>query len=141
MKRIILCISLVFLALGAFAQTRNRVGPQWSEPPASVTVSGRLEAVNARIAVKSGDLTYFVFGIDRLVGFVAGLNEGAQVTLEGYESPESAASEYRALWVSKLTFNGKDYDLAPQPDASAPFGGPGFGRRHREMGNGRGRHW
>jgi hypothetical protein len=149
MKRIILFIPLVFLAVGAFAQTRSREERQGFEPPATVTVSGTLEAVNARIAVKSGDLTYFVFGIDRLVGFVAGLNEGARVTLEGYEAPASAVPEYRALWVSKLSFNGKDYDLSPPSGASAPdrgpsWGpGPGFGRGHWGMGPGWGsrRHW
>jgi hypothetical protein len=134
MKRIILFIPLAFLALSAFAQSRAA--------PATVTVSGTLEAVNARIAVKSAGQTYYVLGIDRLIGFVAGLNEGAPVTLEGYEGPApagpaDAGSEYRILFASKLSFNGKDYDLGPRPgafpdrDRSLP-GQPPYGNGRRD---------
>jgi hypothetical protein len=140
MKRILFLIPLALLALGAFAQTgENREGRPF-EPPAAITVSGTLEAVNGRIAVKSGEEISYVFGIDRLIGFVAGLNEGAQVSLEGYEVPMFRDQEYRALLVSRLSFNGKDYDLSPRfggfPDRSRVEGPGGSfsGKGRRGMG-------
>ncbi|MDR2759608.1 MAG: hypothetical protein LBB78_09535, partial [Spirochaetaceae bacterium] len=71
--------------------------------------------------------------IDRLIGFVDGLKEGASVTLEGYEFPVPADAEYRYLRVFRLNFNGKDYEVSPRlrqaaegGEARQPFAGPGF---------------
>jgi hypothetical protein len=40
--------------------------------------------VNGMIAVQSGGKTYYVGGLNRLIGFIDGLKEGASVKLEGY---------------------------------------------------------
>ncbi|MFP3089568.1 hypothetical protein LQZ21_04495 [Treponema sp. TIM-1] len=144
MKRSILFSILALVAVGLFAQNgsdRAR-GPRTPpEPPQAVTVSGNLALIDARIGLESGGNTYYVMGIDRLIGFVDGLREGAPVTLEGYEFPLPAAPEYRFLRVLKLSFNGKDYDLSPglrqfaegaadpQPDFKS-WGGPGNHRHH-----------
>ncbi|MDR2631730.1 MAG: hypothetical protein LBC60_12480 [Spirochaetaceae bacterium] len=139
MKRSILFIILGLLAAGLFAQTggnRTRGIRTPREAPTAVTVSGNLAVIDARIGLKSGDNTYYVVGIDRLIGFVDGLKEGAPVTLEGYEFPLPAAPEYRYLRVFKLSFNGKDYEVSPRlrqlaegPELPRPFAGPDFKTR------------
>ena len=115
----------------------NGPGPH-REPPAAetVTVSGSLIVSRGSPAVKSGDDIYIVKGINRLVGFVDGLKEGAQVTIEGPAITSPRDSKLKVLRAVKLTLNGKAYDLAP---LALPFG-PGYkhhmppaphGREHR----------
>jgi hypothetical protein len=127
MKRKILLVILGLAAAGLFAQTGDTKGPK------VVTVSGNLAVTGAGIGLRSGDDTYYVMGIDRLIGFVEGLKEGAPVTLEGYEFPVPADAEYRYLRVFRLNFNGKDYEVSPRlrqfaegGDASGPVTGPEF---------------
>ncbi|MDR1108258.1 MAG: hypothetical protein LBL19_04405 [Spirochaetaceae bacterium] len=135
MKRNLLVLILMLPVTALFAQTgdprfeRRRVLP--ADPPATVTVNGNLAFINGGFGLKSGDITYYVIGIDRLIGFVDGLTEGAQVTLEGYEFPDAAAQEYRYLRAFKLNFNGKDYEVSPRlrqfaegENFSQPFAGP-----------------
>jgi len=77
-----------------------------------VTVTGELTLVRGNFAVKDGDTTYFILGLNRYVGFIDTLKDGAKVTLEGnaITSPQNANN--KVLTVSKLTVGGKDYDLA-----------------------------
>jgi hypothetical protein len=63
-------------------------------------------------ALRSGDVTYFVGGISRLVGFIDGLKEGAQVTIEGSARTVSQDGKIKYLRPKKMTLNGKSYDLA-----------------------------
>jgi hypothetical protein len=59
-------------------------------------------------------------GLGQLIGFVDGLKEGAQVTLEGYVFTPQRDTKIRFFRVGKLTFNGKEYGgLSPafrEPD-------------------------
>ena len=96
-----------------FAQTQNLE---------TVKVEGKLALINGMIAVKDKDKTYYVGGLQRLVGFIDGLKENAAVKLEGYAIAVAGAPEYLHLRATKLTFGGKDYDL------SQSFGG-GMGGR------------
>ena len=63
-------------------------------------------------AVKSGDITYLISGINRLVGFVEGLKEGAQVTIEGMAISVQRDGNLKFLRPSKLTLGDKSYDLS-----------------------------
>lgn len=119
MKRFaILLISGLIAASAVGAQTWG--GPQGGPGPmmgqyqnqTPVKIEGKLTLVNGMIAVVDKDKTYYVGGVNRLVGFVDGLKENASVKLEGYAAPIPAAPEYLFLQVTKLTFNGKDYDLS-----------------------------
>ena len=93
---------------GRGREPRDRVNP----PPAeAVTVSGNLQLVEGHIALIADGKTYFVKGIQRLIGFIDGLKEGAAVRLEGFAIPVPLNSGARFLRVTKLTFNGKAYDL------------------------------
>jgi len=136
MKRTILFFTLVFCAAAlVVAQGNNRWGPccfpggprsqAWGQntprnqtprpAPESATVSGNLTISQGMIAVVSGETTWLVRGLNRYVGFIDGLKEGAQVTLEGYAMPAGARDKndknIKSLYVQKMTLNGKDYEL------------------------------
>lgn len=100
----------------------------------SLTIQGTLSFVNGQIALKSGETTYYVRGLDRLFGFVDGLKEGAAVTLEGYAGEIPLAPEYRLFLAEKLVFNGREYagirpgsPLPKSPGRFPPGPSPGFG--------------
>ena len=84
----------------------------------SASVSGNLTIVRGMIAVSSGDVTYLAGGLQRFVGFIDGLKEGAAVTLEGSAFAVPQNDKVKFLLVQKMTLNGKDYDLGrPRPNA------------------------
>jgi hypothetical protein len=110
MKRMIGMLTVLFCLAGTlFAQNRGHQGAGNREPPVTLTVSGTLELINGNIGLKEGDTTYYVFGLDRLIGFVEGLTEGAEVTLEGRAFPAPRSPNNRLLAVAKLSLNGKEY--------------------------------
>lgn len=100
----------------------------------TTTISGKLVLENGLIAVQNGEKTYFAFGFHHLIGFIDGLKEGADVTLEGYHMPVTADSENQYFMSTKLTVNGKSYDL------QTPYGqrGMGFQRDMNSWQNDRG---
>ena len=138
MKRTVLLVTLIFCAAvlvsaqgnnccrqGSFRQGFFPGGPRpqaWgygsprnstpSSSPEKASVSGNLTIAQGMIAVTSGDITWLARGLDRYVGFIDGLKEGAQVTLEGYARPGPPNNKIKSLHVQKMTLNGKDYDLA-----------------------------
>jgi hypothetical protein len=77
----------------------------------SVNVSGNLTIAQGRIALVKDGITYLTSGLNRWVGFVDGLKEGAQVTLEGVATVNPQDSRVKMLRVHKMTLNGKEYDL------------------------------
>ena len=107
MKKTALVIVLALSAAVLFAQ---RAAP---EP---VTIAGRLALANGHIVVQSGDDVYYVMGLQRLIGFVDGLREGAQISLEG-RVRDLQRTEGKIMAASKLTIAGRTYDLVP---ANAP---------------------
>jgi hypothetical protein len=119
MKRIVTLLVVGVIAASAVgAQTwgpRGNFGPAApaiAQNAETVKVEGRLTLVNGMVAVKEKDKTYYVGGLNRLIGFIDGLKENASVKLEGYAISVPAAPEYAHLRVTKLTFAGKDYDLS-----------------------------
>ncbi|MDR1353647.1 MAG: hypothetical protein LBK05_10240 [Treponema sp.] len=140
MKRWFLSIiTLFFCAAFAFAQPGppgqgqnpdgTNSGP--GQLPEALSIQGTLAFVNGQIAVTSGETTYYVWGLDRLFGFVDGLKEGASVKLDGYAADIPIAPEYKFFFTEKLTFNGKEYGgLLPGRRVGQGFRGrpgmPGF---------------
>ena len=116
MKRNILVIVLMvgFVVLTS-AQDReiSRDRRNW-QAPEPVTISGSMVVAHGGPALKSGDVTYYVSGISRLIGFVDGLREGAQVTVEGVAVAVPRNEDVKFLRASKLIIGGRTYDLAPQ---------------------------
>jgi hypothetical protein len=105
MKKLAFLVLLAPMVCGiALAQTA----------PATTTVNGALGLRGGRIVLISGDTSYYTRGLERFIGFIDGLKEGAQVAIEGYVSPPSreGATE-RLLFPVKLTLNGKDYEVGP----------------------------
>jgi len=120
-KRRVLVI-LLALGLAAIVSAQSAQGTERGQmsprhPAADpVTISGSLIVAHGFPALKDGDVTYIVGGIKRLNGFVDGLREGAQVTVEGkaFTSPRDANLKF--LRPSTLTLGGKTYDMtSPLP--------------------------
>ena len=103
MKKSIFFI-LLAVAVGGLlaAQNRNPWGwpdPRWQAAPLeTLTVTGQLGILEGRIALQDKDIRYYVLGIERFIGFIEGLKEGATVTIEGY----SRASPSRELQFLRL---------------------------------------
>jgi hypothetical protein len=92
---------------GQFPPGPNNSPPQFQQ--ALTAIQGTLGLVNGRVAVQTGEITYYIRGLDPLFGFVDGLKEGAAVTLEGYAVDIPPAPEYKYFLVEKLGINGREY--------------------------------
>jgi hypothetical protein len=121
MKRTALLVFLTVMVCGiTFAQAATP----------TTTVDGILGLSNGRIVLRSGDTIYYTRGLERFIGFIDGLKEGAQVAIEGYVSPPSleGATE-RLLFPVKLTLNDKVYEVGSvmtrNRDWPRPRGAPG----------------
>jgi len=129
MKKIVLaCLFTAIICGSIFAQSNTP----------TTAISGTLGLSNGRISVVSDNITYYVMGLNRFVGFIDGLKEGAQVALDGYASaPAIEGQKDRLFRAVTLTLNGKKYSVG-SPDA----GNTARGRNGGIMGNkfpGRGR--
>ena len=78
----------------------------------AVTVSGNLIVAQGSPAIKSGEVTYIIGGINRLTGFVDGLREGAQVTIEGSAMSRQNDDNVKFLRPATLTLGGRTYEMA-----------------------------
>ena len=119
MKKTVLVFAIAVIAVG-MATAQPFVGrgngfagqaQQTVTAPAATTVTGTLDLVNGRIAIKNGSKTYYVMSLNRLVGFVDGLKEGATVTVEGYAHDVYGAKDTFGLSVNKLTIGTRVIDL------------------------------
>jgi len=109
MKKIVLLGLLIAVICGSiFAQSNTP----------TTTIKGALGLSNGRISVVSGNITYYVRGLERFVGFIDGLKEGAQVSIDGYAAaPTIEGQKDRLFRAVKLTLNGKTYEVG-SPDAN-----------------------
>ena len=133
-KLVFILVAALAVAGVASAQAVPRGPYAYSADQAKlVKVDGKLALINGMIGLSTADKTYYTPMLTRLVGFVNGLNEGSFVKLEGYEYPLAYAPGYSMLAVTKLTLNGKDYNLGSY--------GPGFGPGYGMHGGPRGGMW
>ena len=130
-KKILFVLLIAGLAAMVFSQDGERSNRQ-SRParPAleTVTVSGSLVVAFGRPALKSGEDTYFVGGLNRLIGFIDGLKEGAQATVEGRVMQGQREGSLKFIMPVKLVLSGKTYDMGPSelPGSRAtPWSFPG----------------
>jgi hypothetical protein len=113
MKKIVLfCLLAAFIGGSIFAQSNTP----------TTTIRGTLGLSGGRISVVSGNITYYIRGLERFVGFIDGLKEGAQVSLDGYAAaPTVEGQKDRLFYPVKLTLNGKDYEVgSPAAGNTAP---------------------
>jgi hypothetical protein len=130
MKRIVLCVLFAAVISGVLlAQNSDRPGsfPQ-NQMPEKITLSGSLGLSRGRSVLESGGTTYYIAGLDRLVGFVEGLKEGASVSLEGWAFPLPGSETEQIFRAAKLSLNGKDYELGGQERSALPRRGFGRGK-------------
>ncbi|GMO62958.1 MAG: hypothetical protein Ta2A_09900 [Treponemataceae bacterium] len=139
MKRVLCSALVVIFAFSAAFVTAEPKGDnrkdgreghmeRFSETMANaekISVSGQLSLFNNRISIKSSDKTYYLAGIQQLIGFVSGLNEGATVKIDGVILPERtrrsttdttvSAPVAQTIMVNKVNVNGKDYSTEYAP--------------------------
>ena len=143
MKRIAISMMALVAAAGiATAQTSGTKPADTQTTQATVKVEGKLALVNGEVGIQLKDKTYYLEMPMYLFGFIDGLKEGAQVKLEGYEFSDSRTPGYAFLRVTKLSFNGKDYDLSaygPGRGRGGMMGGRGFNGDDSARGPGTGR--
>jgi len=111
-KIVLLCLIAALISGSIFAQAKT--------PAANLTttIKGTLGLSNGRISVISENITYYVRGLGRFVGFIDGLKEGAQVSLEGYvAAPRAEGQKDRLFHPITLALNGKNYEVG------SPFAG------------------
>lgn len=134
MKKSIIAIALLAgLVAAASAQPMygRGTGPGTGPMAAAVqaektTIEGTLALVDGHIGLKSGDTTYYVGGLNRLVGFVDGLKEGAKVKAEGYAVSISADKKLSAFRATSVTVGDRSIDLSNSMigrAGRAPMGG------------------
>jgi len=135
-KRIGLILFLVILMTGViFAQDRgdrpdrgnhherfNRQDGTRQFQRENVTINGKLQMERGVFAVASGDSVYFVPVLGRYVGFIDGLKEGANVSIEGYLFRN-------IIHPVKITIDGKSHDF---PAFNREFSGERFNERFGE---------
>jgi len=115
MKKLGLLMIIALLVAGtAFAQWGR--GPGWNPeawtPPQATSISGTLQLQQGMIAVVSGTNTYFAPRLTRFAGFIPGLTEGAQVSMEGF-------LRENFFFPTTLTIAGRTHNLVP--DAAQGF--------------------
>ena len=153
MKRLAIAVMALVAAAGiAAAQTSGtKAADAQAAAQATVKIEGKLALINGEIGVQVKDKTYYLEMPMYLFGFIDGLKEGAQVKLEGYEYSDNRTPGYSYLGVTKLSFNGKDYDLSAYGrgrgrggmmgergfGGDGPAWGPGTGRGPGMMRQGR----
>jgi hypothetical protein len=104
----------------------------------TVTITGTLQLQKGFIVLVSGENTYHVPMITRLTGFIDGLKEGKEISVEGLENKNF-------IHLVKLTVDGKSYDFPAYARGQGNFGPdrgqPGFDRFEKGRDNNRGRDW
>jgi len=119
-KLVLMCLFVAIIGCSIFAQTNTP----------TTTIRGTLGLSGGRISVVSGNITYYVNGLSRFVGFIDGLKEGAQVSLDGYAAaPTVEGQNYRAFYPVTLTLNGKNYEVG-----SPIAGNTALGRNNKGIG-------
>lgn len=108
---ILLAIAGIAAAQSGGAKAPDSLAPGQAQGQAVARIEGKLALVNGEIGIAYKDKTYYLAMPKFLFGFIDGLKEGAQVKLEGYEFANPRTPEYVQFQVTKLSFNGRDYDL------------------------------
>ena len=110
MKRFVLVLVIALSVTGMVSAQNRGNGWGYSE---KVTLTGTLQLQNGTIAVANDNTVYYVPALERYIGFIDGLKEGAQISIDGY-----ILGNRNSLQPVKVVLNGKTYDFT----ANAPQG-------------------
>ena len=112
-KMVFLGLFTAIICVNVFAQSNSQI----------TTIKGTLKISGNRFSVVIGNTTYSVRGLERLVGVVDGLKDGAQVSLEGYAIAQATEGQRERVFNPvRLTINGKTYEVG-SPGAGNPAAG------------------
>ena len=131
MKSILFAAFMLEAAFLSFAQGQNNWGWRGQPPaaPETVSVSGTLMLSNGRIALQNNDIVYYLGGLNRFIGFIDGLKEGAKVNVDGFAWTDPNDAKSKFVRVTKLNLNGKDYEISPKENTPSMLGPKGGGRQ------------
>jgi len=130
MKKSVIFLIIAVLITGAVsAQAIQEQGA--NPPPRSsrtrevnpVTVEGTLKLEKGSVAVENAGKVYVVPMLNRYIGFINGLREGAKVSVEGYEFRN-------VIRPTKVTIEGKSYDFMSRNNSQVPEAGKRDSRRN-----------
>lgn len=128
MKKLVI-VAMMCLMFAAALSAQNT---QWTAAE-TMSISGTLAVENGLIAVKTENQTYYTYGFQHLINFVDGVKEGAALTLEGYVLPYQRDPENPHFMATKLTINGKSYELqTPYGNRGLAFNGDFGYRQNRD---------
>ncbi|MDR2048805.1 MAG: hypothetical protein LBP69_05070 [Treponema sp.] len=139
MKKYFFFLLTSFFVVSVWAQSPGTGARENFRQREPVSVSGTLVLANGFIALKSGDTIYYAGGLERLVGFIDGLKENAQVRLEGYDfsrvnnvrtqdSSQTEATHF--LRVTRLEIDSRSYEISPMAGGFPEQGPRNFHSRH-----------
>ncbi|MDR3303914.1 MAG: hypothetical protein LBS86_05835 [Treponema sp.] len=134
MKKLIFVAAIVLAVAGIVSAQNWGWGGSPRGVSQSVTVTGTLQLRNGTIAVTSGETVCYVPDLARYIGFIDGLKEGAQVTVQGYVYGDQA---FTYLQPATVTLAGKDYDFSTANAQGGSCCGYGFNAVARGMGRAR----
>jgi hypothetical protein len=122
MKKLAIALAAALMA-ASFASAQANLPQASSTTQAQLSkVTGKLELVQGVIAIKTNGKTYLLPRLQKVAGFIKGVEEGGTVTVEGYERALPYTADVVILQATKLTVGAKDYDLG-QPGQGAMLGG------------------
>ena len=112
-KMALMCLFTAFICGNIFAQSNTQI----------TTIKGTLKLSGERFSVVSGKITYSIRGLERLVGVIDGLKDGAQVSIDGYALPPTTEGQANIVFNPvRLTINGKSYEVG---SSGAPYSATG----------------
>ncbi|MCL2006931.1 MAG: hypothetical protein FWG77_02480 [Treponema sp.] len=114
MRKLIFFTLIALLAVGTIsAQGWGNFGPT-----ETTRVEGTLQLQQGQIAISTGTTSFFIPMLNRYIGFVDGLREGARVTVTGY-------TYGNVIHLTHFSVGGREYDLSTDWGNSPAWGGRG----------------